>query len=64
MKQKTVKSAKKRLITTGSGKILRRRLSAQHLAMGKSKRVRRSADKKVLVSSADRRKIRQLVPYR
>jgi large subunit ribosomal protein L35 len=63
MKQKTVKSAKKRLITTGSGKILRRRLSAQHLAMRKSKRVRRLADKKVLVSPADQRKIRQLVPY-
>jgi len=64
MKLKTVKSAKKRLITTGSGKILRRKLTAQHLAMGKSKRVRRAAGKKVLVSTADQRKIRRLVPYR
>ena len=64
MKQKTVKSAQKRLMTTGSGKILRRKLSAQHLAMGKSKRVRRAAGKKVAVSRADQRKIRLLVPYR
>ncbi len=64
MKQKTVKSAKKRLMTTGSGKILRRRLSAQHLAMGKSKRVRRAAGKKVLISSVDSRKIKKLVPNR
>ena len=64
MKQKTVKSAKKRLVTTGSGKMLRRRLSAQHLAMGKSKRVRRGADKKMAIAQADRAKIKRLVPYR
>lgn len=64
MKQKTLKSAKKRLMITGSGKILRRNLTAQHLAMGKSKRVRRAAGKKVAVSRADQRKINRLVPYR
>jgi ribosomal protein L35 len=63
MKQKTVKSARKRLIKTGSGKILRRRISAQHLVMGKSKRARASAGKKDLISPADSGNIKRLTPY-
>jgi len=65
MKQKTIKSARKRIIKiTKRGKLLRRRLSAQHLAVGKSKRTLRSAGKKSTVSSADRKKIKRLIPYR
>lgn len=64
MKQKTVKSAKKRVIISGSGKIFRRTLSAQHLSAGKSKRVRRAANKKTIIAKADKRNIKRLVPYR
>ena len=64
MKQKTVKSAKKRVVLSGKGKFLRRRLSAQHLAAGKSKRVKRAANKKLIISQADVRKIKRMVPYR
>lgn len=63
MKQKTVKSAQKRIIKTGSGKILRRKITAQHLVMGKSKRARRLSGKRAKISSADLRKIKRLVPY-
>lgn len=64
MKQKTVKSAKKRVSISGKGKFLRRRLSAQHLAAGKSKRVKRNANKKIEISQADSIKIKRMVPYR
>jgi len=64
MKQKTVKSAKKRISKTGSGKILRRKISAQHLVMGKSKRSRRRAGRKIIAASVDAKKIRRLVPYK
>lgn len=64
MKQKTVKSAKKRVSVTGKGKFLRRNLSAQHLTAGKSKRVRRATGKKIIISKVDLKKIKRMVPYR
>lgn len=64
MKQKTVKSARKRIVKiTKNGKIIRRKLSAQHLSAGKSKRTRSNADKTVTLKKADVRKIKKLVPY-
>lgn len=63
MKQKTTKSASKRVIRTGSGKLLRRKVSAQHLVMGKSKRARRGRGKLSKISRGDLRKIKRLVPY-
>jgi len=64
MKQKTVKAAAKRIKITGKGKMMRRKMSAQHLSMGKSKRVRRSSNKLIQVSSADAKKLRKLIPNR
>lgn len=61
MKQKTNKSAIKRIKLSGSGKILRRRMTAQHLTSGKSKRTRRASGKFVGVSKADNRKIRRMI---
>jgi len=64
MKLKTVKSAKKRIVKiTKTGKILRRKLSAQHLSAGKSKRTRSNADKTVALKKADVSNIKKLVPY-
>ena len=64
MKQKTVKTASKRIIVTGNGKVLRRKLSAQHLVAGKSKRTRSAASKRVEIATVDRKNIKKLIPYR
>lgn len=64
MKLKTVKSAQKRIKITRQGKLLRRKLSAQHLTQGKSKRARRGAGKLSQVARADKNKIKKLIPYR
>lgn len=65
MKQKTVKTAKKRVLKiTKNGKLLRRKLSAQHLVAGKSKRVRKSTDKKTTLKKADTKKIKRMIPNR
>ena len=64
MKQKTVKAAIKRIKITGKGKMMRRKMSAQHLSMGKSKRVRRDSDKFAQVSRADSKRLKKLIPNR
>jgi len=62
MKQKTVKSAKKRIVNvTSRGKLLRRNISAQHLTQGKSKRTLRGSNKKSQFSKADRKNIKKLI---
>ena len=63
MKAKTVKTARKRITNiTKNGKLMRRKLSAQHLTTGKSKRTLRNSTKKVALSQADTKKIRKLIP--
>lgn len=64
MKLKTSKSAKKRIVKiTKRGKILSRRLSAQHLVAGKSKRTKRATGKKFVIKKADAKNLKKLVPY-
>jgi ribosomal protein L35 len=64
MKLKTNKSAKKRIVKiTKTGKVISRRLSAQHLVAGKSKRTRRATGKKFVLKKADSKNIKKLVPY-
>lgn len=64
MKLKTVKSALKRIVRlTKTGKLIHRKLSAQHRVKGKSKRVRRDADKTVAFNNADAKNIKKMVPY-
>ena len=64
MKVKTSKSAKKRIVKiTKKGKIIRRKLSAQHLVAGKSKRTLSNSRRKANVSRADAKKIKRMVPY-
>ena len=63
MKQKTVKTARKRITNvTKSGKLMRRKLSAQHLTTGKSKRALRGSTKKDVISKADSAKIKKMIP--
>lgn len=65
MKLKTSKSASKRVLKiTSKGKIMRRQLSAQHLAVGKSKRAKKASKTDTTFSQADSKNIRKLVPYR
>ena len=63
MKQKTVKSAKKRIVkVTKNGKIIRRTISGQHRTTGKSKRVLRASNKKTTISKADKKNIKNMIP--
>lgn len=64
MKQKTVKTASKRVSTTGTGKLQRRKISAQHLVAGKSKRTLKNRKTLVSFSKADTKKIKYLTPNR
>lgn len=63
MKQKTVKTAKKRILKiTKNGKLLRRKLSGQHLTQGKSKRVMSGASKSQAIAKADQKNIKRMLP--
>lgn len=65
MKLKTSKSATKRIAKfTKKGKIIRRKMAAQHLRQGKSKRTKKLAGKFTTVSKTDSKKIKKLVPYK
>ena len=65
MKQKTVKSASKRIIKiTSKGKMIRRHMSAQHLAVGKSKRAKKNAHKTAVIAKSDVKKIKRMIPNR
>jgi large subunit ribosomal protein L35 len=63
-KIKTVKSAAKRIVKiTKNGKLIRLKMSGQHLARRKSKRARSNAFTKLSLKSADSKRIKRLVPY-
>ena len=58
--KKTNKAAAKRILKlTKGGKILRRTISAQHLASNKSKRSRRASNKKVALCPVDQSRIKK-----
>ncbi len=64
MKLKTIKTAHKRIQTiTASGKALRLRMSAQHLAPGKSKRSLKSTKFLLAVHPSDVKRLKRMLPY-
>ncbi len=64
MKLKTSKSAAKRIVKiTRNNKIIRRKMSAQHLGQGKSKRTKKEAGKFLLVEKTELKKLKKLLPY-
>jgi large subunit ribosomal protein L35 len=64
MKLKTNKTASKRIQNiTGTGKALRLRMSAQHLAPGKSKRSLKSTKMLLQVSGSDIKRLKKMLPY-
>lgn len=62
-KLKTVKGVKARLKVTGRGKLLGFRPGRRHLLGGKRSKIKRQLRQPQMVSPADERKIRSLVPY-
>ena len=62
-KMKTRKSVAKRFKFTKSGKIKRSRAFKGHLLGGKTSKRKRQLDKSDLVSGADLRVIKQMLPY-
>jgi len=62
-KMKTKRGAAKRLKKSASGKLMRHKGWKSHLLEAKSPRRRRRLRKSQLVSKADERRLRVLVPY-
>jgi len=62
-KMKTNKQAARRFKITGTGKIMRTKGMKSHFRRRKSPRTRRMFDRMYEVSSADRKRIKQLLPY-
>jgi large subunit ribosomal protein L35 len=62
-KMKTVKGVKERLKVTGTGKLLGFRPGRRHLLGGRRAKLKRQLRRPMLVSRAEERKIRALVPY-
>jgi len=64
-KLKTRKTASKRLIkVTASGKLLRRKTTAQHLVHRKSKRTIEGSGSSIQIGKSDLEKMKKLTPYR
>lgn len=63
-KLKTHKGAKSRFHMTGSGKLLRTKLGKSHLRRKKAARTKRLFDEMVATSTADKKRIRRLLPYK
>ncbi len=62
-KLKTHKGAQSRFHITGSGKIMRTKGGKSHLRRRKPKRVKRLYAKTIMLSPADKTRIRRLIPY-
>ncbi len=62
-KLKTNRSAAKRFKKTKHGKIKRHRAFGRHLMTGKSPKRRRRLRKSTALSAADRREVKQMLPY-
>jgi len=62
-KLKTHKGAKSRFHVTGSGKLLRVKCGKSHLRRKKAPRTKRLYDEMILASSADKKRVKRLLPY-
>lgn len=62
MKQKSHSGMKKRVKFTGSGKIRMEKGSKRHLLVNKSKRQKKVAGRKLVVSAADLKRFKRLLP--
>jgi large subunit ribosomal protein L35 len=62
-KMKTRKSAAKRFRVTGSGKIKYKKQGLRHILTKKSRKTKRNLRKPGVLSEAETRKARRLLPY-
>lgn len=62
-KMKTHKGTAQRFHVTGSGKLMRTKHGKSHLRRNRSRRARRQYDDLLPVSTADRERVRKLLPY-
>jgi large subunit ribosomal protein L35 len=62
-KMKTNRGAAKRFSRTGRGKIRRQKAYFSHILTSKSRKRKRHLRKRALISKADAREIRRLIPY-
>ena len=62
-KIKTNRAAAKRFRVTGSGKVKRNKGFKSHLLSSKGKKRKRKLRQSALVSAAETRKVRKLIPY-
>ncbi len=62
-KIKTRKSAAKRYSITGSGKVKYKKQGLRHILTKKSRKRKRRLGQAAILSSAETRRARQLVPY-
>jgi large subunit ribosomal protein L35 len=62
-KQKTKKSAAKRFRLTAGGRVKRSRAFKRHILTSKTTKRKRHLDMDTLVSRADERRVRAMLPY-
>ncbi|HAR62935.1 MAG: 50S ribosomal protein L35 [Candidatus Margulisiibacteriota bacterium] len=62
-KLKTRKAAAKRFKVTGSGKFMRRKQGSKHLLSHESSKLKRSRHGDVVISGADEKKVKNMLPY-
>jgi len=62
-KLKTKKSIAKRVKITGTGKILRHKSGTRHLMSSKNSRRKRKLRHATLISPADTKEIKRMLPY-
>ena len=62
-KQKTRRGAAKRFKLTGSGKIKRKKAFLRHILTTKTTKVKRNLRHAGLVSKADEKKLKAMIPY-
>jgi large subunit ribosomal protein L35 len=62
-KMRTHKGAQSRLHVTGSGKIVHSKIGKSHLRMHKAARTKRAYQVKVVLSPANEKRLKSLIPY-
>lgn len=62
-KVKTNSGAKKRLKVTGTGKVKRKKAYKSHILTKKKQKTKRKLRKPTLVDSANKKNVRELLPY-
>jgi len=63
-KLRTHKGARSRFHITGNGKLMRTKCGKSHLRRKKAPRTKRLYDETIPVSSADKKRVRRLLPYK